>query len=89
MNTNHNPDLTPQPARPAASQRKSMGKRAGLASMLLVSTAAALFGLGVGSGTAQAEPIVPAPQHFHHYCDWDHQWYWDDDWHRHCHHHWW
>jgi hypothetical protein len=79
MNTNHAAiDPTSVPARPAASQRMSVGKRAGLASVLLVSTAAALFGVGVGAGTAQAEPVAPAPQHFHHFCPWDRQWYWDD-----------
>jgi hypothetical protein len=86
MNTTPTTEMALAPASQAAEPRKSARKRAGVASMLLLSTAAALFGLGLSSGTAQAEPITPAPQHWHHYCEWDHNWYWDDDFNNHCHH---
>ena len=88
-----NSDYTPEPAiesiPPAAAKPKSIGKRATLSAVLLLSSGLALAGFGLASGTAQAEP-VPVPQH-PHFCDWDHGWYEDWDWDHHCHHHhdWW
>ena len=81
MNTEYNAEAAEDTVQPAAPKPKRITKRAALAATLLVSGGLALVGMGLGSGIAQAQPI-PAPQHFWHYCEWNHDWYffdWDFD----------
>jgi hypothetical protein len=77
MTTNYNAEAAEDTIQPAAPKPKRITKRAALAATLLVSSSLALVGLGLGSGIAQAQP-VPAPQHYWHYCEWNHDWYFFD-----------
>jgi hypothetical protein len=86
MSTNYNSEPATYTIPPAsAAKPKSIGKRAALAATLLVSSGLALAGLGLASGTAQADP-GPAPLHYqtHHDDDWYPWWCFDWDW-DHCH----